>query len=31
MYEACKSTIHEWPSKDEVEIDKEDIVVEKEE
>ena len=31
MYEACKSTCHEWTSKDEVENYKEDIVVEKEE
>ena len=31
MCEACKSTCHEWTSKDEVENYKEDIVVEKEE
>ena len=31
MYEACKSTCHEWTSKDEVGNDKDDIVVEKEE
>ena len=31
MYEAWKSTCHEWISKDEVENYKEDIVVEKEE
>ena len=29
MYEACKSSCHEWTSKDEVENNKEDIVVEK--
>ena len=29
MYEACKSTCHEWTSKDEVQNHKEDIAVEK--
>ena len=29
MYEACESTCHECTPKDEVENDKEDIVVEK--
>ena len=31
MYEACKSTCHEWTSKGEVENYKEDTIVEKEE
>ena len=31
MYEACKSTCHEWTSKEGIDYDKEDIVVEKEE
>ena len=31
IYEGCKSTCHEWTSKDELKNYKEDIVVEKEE
>ena len=31
MYEVCESTCHKWSSKNEVENDKEDIVVEEEE